>query len=200
MSSSTRPLLQPDPAHRREAPRSALRVWRRPLRRLQRIERGPLTPIVNGPPPPPPQTTTFAYVQNGDLRRLKSMTTAGVVTETYGYDSEERLASVTQTFATRPGAAFTTEQFYDAFSRPYQIKYPARVGIAGDPRRTVTYIFGADGRPRQVLVDSNSRQPGPVSPGLAALRGYCSQTASPMSRAGTSETLYSFRALWVQSR
>ena len=62
-----------------------------------------------------------------------------------------------------PGAAFTTEQFYDAFSRPYQIKYPARVGIAGDPRRTVTYLFGADGRPRQVLVDSNSRQPGPVS-------------------------------------
>jgi YD repeat-containing protein len=81
---------------------------------------------------------TLSYMTTGDQTRVASVTTAGVATETNGYDTEGRISDYTLTLASRSSYPMQTSYSYDTANRLTQITYPAQYGIAGSPRKTVT--------------------------------------------------------------
>lgn len=69
----------------------------------------------------PAPTVTYEYMATGDVTRLWRVTTAGVATEEYGYDSEGRLSSKKLMPAGWSSNPFTTDYLYDSLHRLWEI-------------------------------------------------------------------------------
>lgn len=82
-------------------------------------------------------TVTYAYMTTGDITRLSSITTAGVSTESFAYDSEGRIGTRTMTVANRTGYPLVTDYIYDTLDRVTDVLYPAEYGTGTAPRKTV---------------------------------------------------------------
>jgi RHS repeat-associated protein len=98
-------------------------------------------------------TITYAYVTTGDLMQLSSVTTAGVNTNSLTYDSEGRLATTTQTLASRPGYPLATEYLYDSLDRITDVRYPAEYGNGVAPRKVVHQDYDVASRQSGLKVD-----------------------------------------------
>jgi RHS repeat-associated protein len=98
-------------------------------------------------------TITYSYVTTGDLMRLSSVTSAGVNTDSFTYDSEGRVATTTQTLASRPAYPMTTEYIYDSLDRTTDVRYPAEYGNGAAPRKVVHQDYDIASRLSAVKVD-----------------------------------------------
>jgi len=86
-------------------------------------------------------TISYAYMTTGDVTRLNSVTTAGVSTESFAYDSEGRVATLTLTLTSRPGYPMVTDYIYDSLDRMMDMRYPSEYGLLNEPRKVVHHDY-----------------------------------------------------------
>ena len=113
-----------------------------PLNRLQSASYA----VPAGANIPAAATVSYAYWPSGDKTRLATITTAGVSTETFDYDSEGRLYYRELKIAGRESYPFSTNYSFDSLDRVWQVTYPAQYGVAGAPRKQVKQEFDVAGR------------------------------------------------------
>jgi RHS repeat-associated protein len=89
---------------------------------------------------------SYAYVTTGDITRLSSVTTANVSTDSFGYDSEGRVASRTLTLQNRTAYPMVSEYVYDTLDRVTDVRYPAEYGTGAAPRKVVHQDYDIEGR------------------------------------------------------
>lgn len=105
-------------------------------------------PIVAAP------TITYSYATSGDITRLSSVMTDNVNTDSFGYDSEGRLATRTLTFANRTSYSLVTDYTYDTLDRLKDVQYPAEYGTGTAPRKVVTHTYDIASRLSSLKVGS----------------------------------------------
>jgi RHS repeat-associated protein len=99
---------------------------------------------------------TYNYMDSGDVRRFASISTEGVCTIEYAYDSQGRLRAKTQTMADAAGQFPLTLNFrYDTLNRLADIRYPVEYGTAGEPRRLIHRSYDGAGRLSALTVDGS---------------------------------------------
>jgi len=100
----------------------------------------------------PAATVNYSYrtkssgAQLLDITQLASVTTAGVSTESYGFDPEGRISSKTLTLTSRPGYDFATDYMYDALDRVTDVLYPKQWGNGQQPRKMVHHDYDVASR------------------------------------------------------
>lgn len=106
----------------------------------------------------PTPTTSFTYEQSGNLLRLKSATTAGVVTKEYLYDNFKRLKGTKETHASAASAPIQIAFDADSVGRVEQVRLPARFGSTATSGllHAVEYRYSADGELDQVLLNGTA--------------------------------------------
>jgi len=98
-------------------------------------------------------TITYAYVTTGDLTRLSSVTTTGINTDSFDYDSEGRIATRTQTLTNRESYPMVTDYIYDSLDRVTDVRYPAEYSNGFAPRKVVTHSYDIASRLTGLKVD-----------------------------------------------
>lgn len=91
-----------------------------------------------------------------DVTQLASVTTSGVSTESYAYDSEGRVYTRTLTLSTRSSYPFETQYNYDATDRITNVLYPVEYGNGSQPRKTVHHDYDIASRLSELTYDSQS--------------------------------------------
>jgi RHS repeat-associated protein len=115
-----------------------------PLNRLQAVRYDTTgfgdtaNPILQAP------NVTYVYMTTGDVMRLRSVTTQGVCTQEYGYNSEGRL-SLNAVTMTRQPAALVTNYSYDSLNRLTDLLYPAQLQQDLYPPREGDMIEATEG-------------------------------------------------------
>jgi len=117
-----------------------------PLNRLQSIswdtsgfgDTG--NPILSSP------TVTYSYrtktsgSQLRDVTQVASITTSGLSTESFNYDTEGRISDRTLSLNSRASYPFVTDYIYDSLDRVKDLRYPAQYGNGGS-RKLVHHDF-----------------------------------------------------------
>ncbi|HYY58360.1 MAG TPA: hypothetical protein VE842_13585, partial [Pyrinomonadaceae bacterium] len=98
-------------------------------------------------------TTTYTYMATGDRTRVDTITTAGVSTENYDYDTEGRVSVRTLTMTARASYPQATDYIYDTLDRVTDVRYPAQYGMTGSPRKLVHHDFDVASRLSTLKVD-----------------------------------------------
>jgi RHS repeat-associated protein len=98
-------------------------------------------------------TISYAYMTTGDVTRPISLTTSGVSTDSFIYDSEGRVSTRTQTLTSRPGYPMATDYLYDSLDRVTDVRYPAEYGTGGAPRKVVHHDYDVASRLSGLKVD-----------------------------------------------
>jgi len=88
-----------------------------------------------------------------DIAQLSSVSTSGISTESYSYDSENRVGTKTLTLTSRPSYPFTTDYLYDALDRVTDVRYPAEYGNGTQPRKLVHQDYDIASRLSNLTVD-----------------------------------------------
>jgi RHS repeat-associated protein len=96
---------------------------------------------------------SYAYMTTGDLTRPSAMTTAGVSTEAFSYDSEGRISTRTLTLTSRPSYPMVTDYTYDSLNRETDVLYPAEYGTGAAPRKVVHHDYDIASRLSGLKVD-----------------------------------------------
>ncbi len=91
-----------------------------------------------------------------DIAQLSSVTTTGISTESYSYDSEGRASSKSLTLTSRPSYPFVTDYIFDALDRITDVRYPAEYGNGTQPRKVVHHDFDIASRLTGLTVDGAS--------------------------------------------
>ena len=97
-------------------------------------------------------TVTYSYRTKSsgsqllDVTQPASITTSGVSTESFGFDSEGRISSKTLTLTSRASYPFVTDYIYDSLSRAKDVRYPAEYGNGSAPRKVVHHDYAIAGR------------------------------------------------------
>jgi YD repeat-containing protein len=91
-----------------------------------------------------------------DVTQLSGATTAGVSTETFGFDSEGRISSRTTTMTSRSSYPFVTDYIYDALDRVSDVRYAAEYGNGAQPRKLVHHDYDVASRFTGVSVDGQA--------------------------------------------
>lgn len=89
---------------------------------------------------------TYTYKTTGDQTRIETVRTAGVLTETYGYDAESRVSEYVQLLDNRPNQEIRFSYLYDTLDRVKEITYPAQFNLAGSPRKIVEQTYDTASR------------------------------------------------------
>jgi RHS repeat-associated protein len=89
----------------------------------------------------PAPSVTYTYMTTGDRTRLDKVTTTGVSTENYDYDTEGRLSVFTLTLTSRAAYPMATSYIYDTLHRITDVRYPAQYGQATNPRKLVHHDY-----------------------------------------------------------
>jgi RHS repeat-associated protein len=97
--------------------------------------------------------TKSSSTQLLDIGQLSSVNTSGVSTESYSYDSENRVSGKTLTLTSRPSYPFATNYIYDALDRITDIQYPAEYGNGTQPRKVVHQDYDIASRLSKLTVD-----------------------------------------------
>jgi RHS repeat-associated protein len=104
-------------------------------------------------------TVTYQYrtkstaSQLRDITQLSSVATAGISTESYDYDAEDRISSKTLTLTSRSSFPFVTDYIYDNLDRIKDLRYPAEYGNGTQPRKVVHYSYDVASRLTSLSVD-----------------------------------------------
>ncbi|MGH9932407.1 MAG: hypothetical protein ACREA9_24655, partial [Pyrinomonadaceae bacterium] len=86
-----------------------------------------------------------------DVTQLKTVTTAGVSTESYEYDAEGRVSSKSLTLTSRFSYPIVTDYSYDTLDRVTDVTYPKReLGVVGSPRKVVHQDYDVASRLSQL--------------------------------------------------
>src|SRR6185369_2218714 len=91
-----------------------------------------------------------------NVTQIAGVTTAGISTETFGFDSESRLNSKTLVLTSRSTFPFVTEFAYDALDRPTDITYPKEYGNGSQPRKVIHQSYDVASRLAGLTVDGAS--------------------------------------------
>ncbi|MFN2491908.1 MAG: RHS repeat domain-containing protein, partial [Pyrinomonadaceae bacterium] len=91
-----------------------------------------------------------------DVTQLSGATTAGVSTETFGFDSEGRISSRITTMTSRSSYPFVTDYIYDALDRVSDVRYAAEYGNGAQPRKLVHHDYDVASRFTGVSVDGQA--------------------------------------------
>ena len=92
-----------------------------------------------------------------DVTQLNSVTTAGISTESYAYDTEGRVSSKTLTLTSRPGYPFVTDYIYDSLDRVKNLLYPAEYGNGAAPRKLVHHDYDIASRVNGLTYDGQTQ-------------------------------------------
>jgi RHS repeat-associated protein len=117
-----------------------------PLNRLQSVSwditgfGDTANPILAAP------TVSYTYMTTGDRTRLDKVTTTGVSTKDYSYDTEGRVSSISMTLTTRAAYPQLTDYTYDSLNRVTDMRYPAEYGNGTQPRKLVHQDFDVASR------------------------------------------------------
>jgi len=90
------------------------------------------------------------------VTQLSSVTTTGISTESYIYDSENRVSSKTLTLTSRPSYPFVTDYIFDTLDRITDVRYPAEYGNGIQPRKLVHQDYDVASRLTSLTVDGAS--------------------------------------------
>jgi RHS repeat-associated protein len=90
-------------------------------------------------------TVNYAYPTTGNFLQLKSITTTGVSTVDFTYDTAGRLMDKKTTLTSRPNYPMLTSYAYDSLNRVSDIIYPKPYG-SGNRRKAVHTDFDASGK------------------------------------------------------
>ena len=107
-------------------------------------------------------TVTYQYRPNGggsqlvDVRQPSSVTTSGVSTESFSYDTEGRISSTTLTLTARSGYPLTTDYIFDTVDRITDIRYPAEYGNGSAVRKLVHHTYDVASRLTGLTIDGAS--------------------------------------------
>jgi RHS repeat-associated protein len=101
-------------------------------------------------------TVTCTYMTTGDLTRLDTLTTQGVSTENFDYDTAGRLSTHTLTLTSRASYPLATDYIYDSLNRVKDMRYPAQYGVLNNPRKLVHHDYDVASRLLAVKVDGAS--------------------------------------------
>jgi RHS repeat-associated protein len=88
-----------------------------------------------------------------DVTQPSGVTTAGISTESYGYDAEDRISSKTLMLTSRPSFPFVTDYTFDALDRITDVRYPAEYGNGTQPRRIMHHDYDVASRLTGLTVD-----------------------------------------------
>lgn len=91
---------------------------------------------------------------SGDKERIKTVTSTGVLTEDYTYDTEGRVSNYKNTLTSRSGYPMETSYLYDTANRLTEVQYPNQWGQTGNPRKTVKISYDQTSRLKDLKVDS----------------------------------------------
>ena len=100
--------------------------------------------------------TKDTAAQLKDITQIASITTAGVSTETFDYDTEGRLAFSILTLTSRSSFPFRTDYGYDSLDRPNDLTYPAQYGNGSAPRRVVHQNYDVGSRLSSVTYNAQN--------------------------------------------
>ena len=147
-----------------------------PLHRLQSVSHDTSADPNHGLAPSDPNyylrvldaaTVTYQYRTNGggtqlvDVSRFASVTTAGVVVESYDYDAEGRVNIKTTTPNARP--SMVTDYAYDSLDRLTDVTYPKRdLGVLGSLRKVLHHEYDVASRLSSLSVDGQQQASGIV--------------------------------------
>ncbi|HJP91183.1 MAG TPA: RHS repeat-associated core domain-containing protein [Pyrinomonadaceae bacterium] len=92
-----------------------------------------------------------------DVTQLNSVTTSGVSTESYLYDTEGRVSSKTLTLTSRSSYPFVTDYIYDSLDRVKNLIYPAEYGNGSAPRKLVHHDYDIASRVNGLTYDGQSQ-------------------------------------------
>jgi RHS repeat-associated protein len=104
----------------------------------------------------PAASVTYEYMTSGDITRARRITTEGVSTEEFGYDSAGRVNSKTLTLFNRPSYPMVSEYVYDSLNRVTDVRYPAQYGAPNAPRKLVHHDYDVASRVSNLQVDGVS--------------------------------------------
>jgi RHS repeat-associated protein len=128
-----------------------------PLNRLQSVSwditgfGDTANPILAAP------TVSYTYMTTGDRTRVDKVTTTGVSTKDYSYDTEGRVSSVSMTLTTRAAYPQLTDYTYDSLNRVTDVRYPTEYGNGTQPRKLVHQDFDVASRLTGVKLDGVSQ-------------------------------------------
>lgn len=91
-----------------------------------------------------------------DVTQLSSISTSGVSTESFSYDSEDRVYIQTLTHDSRSSYPFATTYSFDSLDRITDVQYPAEYGNGSAPRKVVHHSFDIASRVTGLTYDSQS--------------------------------------------
>jgi RHS repeat-associated protein len=91
----------------------------------------------------PAAPVQYNYASTGDYRRLAKVKVDGVSEETYDYfwDDNGSHTQYTLSLTNQPIPTRTMAYFYDSIDRLKKIEYPEEYGVAGTPKKSVTYEY-----------------------------------------------------------
>jgi len=107
-------------------------------------------------------TITYAYRTKSspsdlkDITQPATITTSGVSTETFAYDTEGRPSSSTLSLSSRPSYPFVTDYMYDTLDRVKDVRYPAEYGNGGALRKLVHTNYDVASRVSGLTFDSQT--------------------------------------------
>lgn len=91
-----------------------------------------------------------------DITQPEVVTTSGVSTLSYGYDTQGRVSSRTLTLTSRSAYPFVTDYIYDTLDRATDVRYPAEYGNGSAPRKVVHNDYDVASRLSGLTFDSQS--------------------------------------------
>lgn len=111
----------------------------------------------------PAATVSYTYraksygSQMLDVTQLASTTTAGVSTESFGFDAEGRVSSKTLSLSSRPGYDFATDYTYDPLDRIWRVLYPREYGNGASARKMVEHNYDVASRVTSLTFDGQTQ-------------------------------------------
>lgn len=127
-----------------------------PLNRLQSITYNTAGVPATEQPVAPAPSVTCTYMTTGDKTRLDTVTTQGVSTENFDYDTAGRVSTQTLTITNRASYPMATDYIYDSLSRVKDMRYPAQYGVLNNPRKLVHHDYDVASRLSALKVDGAS--------------------------------------------
>ncbi|MCA1579373.1 MAG: DUF4214 domain-containing protein [Acidobacteria bacterium] len=130
-----------------------------PLNRLQSMSFDTSGFGDTGNPILPAATVTYSYRTKSsptdlkDVTQLAGISTAGVSTETFQYDTEGRVSAKTLTVSTRAAYPFVTDYIYDTLDRTVDVRYPAQYGNGAQLRKVVHHNYDTASRLNSITFD-----------------------------------------------
>jgi RHS repeat-associated protein len=98
-------------------------------------------------------TVDYVYLSTGAVSRLKSVTTQGVSTVEFDFDTYARIKETKTTLLSRPANPMIVNYTYDTLGRIADVVYPTPHGISGAARKTVHADYDIAGRINSVKVN-----------------------------------------------